>query len=216
MLDRHAAAHGAPSLASPSVNLPVTESPQTGPLEPDPAQWFASEVHAHDESLKSYLRRAFPAVRDVEDVVQESYLRVWRRQLSRPLTVVAGSVNISVKGFLFQVARRLALDTLRRAKTSPIDPAADSGLVADESAHALPRETVCTNEEFDLLLIAIEDLPGRCREVVVLRKLRGLSSAATAHSLGIAEDTVHVQTRRGLRRIHEFLRRRRVLPGGPP
>lgn len=48
------------------------------PCDPETAHWFTEHVHPHDAQLKAYLRGAFPAVRDVEDVVQESYLRVWR------------------------------------------------------------------------------------------------------------------------------------------
>lgn len=55
-------------------------------------------MHAHDEQLKSYLRLAFPTVRDVDDIVQESYLRTWRRQSSQPIR--------AAKAFLFTVARR--------------------------------------------------------------------------------------------------------------
>jgi RNA polymerase sigma factor (sigma-70 family) len=58
--------------------------------------WFAEEVHTHDSQLKSYLRSSFPALRDVDDVVQESYLRIWRRQLVRPIAKVTGTVRASV------------------------------------------------------------------------------------------------------------------------
>jgi hypothetical protein len=49
--------------------------PQTAP-EPTPAanqfRWFMEEVQPHDDQLKGYLHGAFPSVRDVDDVVQES------------------------------------------------------------------------------------------------------------------------------------------------
>lgn len=181
------------------------------PQSSEQTRWFSEEVHAHDASLKRYLRRSFPTVRDVDDVVQESYLRVWRRQLLRPIAEVSDSVTASVKGFLFQVARRLAIDTLRRAQASPIEALTDfaPSSVIDERANT--HETACTNQEFELLLEAIDALPARCREVVVLRKLRGLSPAETAERLGISQETVHVHARRGLQRVQETLRRRGVI-----
>jgi len=69
-------------------------------------------VHLHDSSLKAYLRGSFPSVRDIDDVVQESYLRVWKARASQPIK--------SAKGFLFTVARRLALDLIRRERRSPL------------------------------------------------------------------------------------------------
>lgn len=169
------------------------------------------EVHRHDASLKSYVRHAFPRVRDVDDVVQESYLRVWRRHLVRPITEVTGSVRVSVKSFLFQVARRLALDTIRHERVSPLEAVADLSGLANAEERITAPEAASTNQEFQLLLEAIDRLPGRCREVVVLRKLQGLSPAETAVRLGISEDTVHVQARKGLQRIQEYLRKRGVI-----
>ncbi len=164
----------------------------------------------HDASLKGYLRRSFPSIRDVDDVVQESYLRIWRRQLSRPIEQVSGSVKASVRGFLFQIARRLALDTIRHDNASPIDHVTDfspSSVIDDRRD---THETICTNQEFELLLEAIDTLPARCRQVVMLRKIRGCSPSETAQQLGISEETVHVHMRRGLLRIQDFLVERGV------
>ncbi len=78
--------------------------------------------------------------------------------------------------------------------------------VAAETAGA--REAAASRQEFEFLMEAIDSLPGRCREVLVLRKLHGLSVAETARQLGISEATVHVQMRRGLQRVAARLRSR--------
>lgn len=166
------------------------------------ARWFAEEVHPHDLQLKSYLRGSFPSVRDVDDIVQESYLRVWRRQLAQPIA--------SAKSFLFSVARRLAIDELRHRRRSPIDGVADLASVRVFDAQPVASEAACSNEELELLLDAIESLPPRCREIVILRKLHGLSQKEIAVRMGIAERTVEVQGTKGLDRCEEFLRRRGV------
>lgn len=181
------------------------------PSSSEQARWFSEEVHAHDASLKRYLRRAFPTVRDVDDLVQESYLRVWRRQLVRPISEVASSVTASVKGFLFQVARRLAVDTIRRDRASPIDAFTDYSRSSVMDDKASGHDAACTAQEFAFLLEAIDSLPARCREVVILRKIRGLTPGETARSLGISQETVHVHARRGLQRVQETLRRRGVI-----
>src|SRR3954471_24912441 len=81
------------------------------PPNTDQARWFANEVHAHDGQLRAYLRGTYPAVRDVDDVVQESYLRTWKARLAHPIA--------STKSFLFQVARNLAVDVVRRKQSAP-------------------------------------------------------------------------------------------------
>lgn len=81
--------------------------------DPPAERWFAEEVHAHDASLKAYLRAAYPGMRDVDDVVQESYLRIWKARLAQRIHFT--------KSYLFQIARNLSLDLVRRNRASPID-----------------------------------------------------------------------------------------------
>lgn len=172
---------------------------ETAPLE-ERTRWFAREVHPHDAALKKYLRGSFPSVRDVEDLVQESYLRVWQRHLLQPLS--------SARSFLYRVARNLAVDTLRRATISPVACVAEIAAlnVADGCPDA--AATASAAEEAALLLAAIESLPPRCREVLVLRKFGGRSTRDIALQLGISEGTVELQGAKGMRRCAEFLRRR--------
>ncbi len=169
-----------------------------------PEKWFTEEVHRHDGSLKAYLRGRFPAVRDVEDVVQESYLRVWKARALHPIQ--------SAKSFLFRVARNLALDTLRHSRRSPVDAVTDLSalFVIDDRPDA--AALAARQQEIDLLVEAIDALPARCREIFILRKLRGVSQKDIASRLGLSEQTVQVQAARGLRRVAESLRRRLKHP----
>ncbi len=72
-------------------------------------------------------------------------------------------------------------------------------------------EQVCTNEEAMILFAAIDALPARCREVYILRKLKGLSQKEIARELGISEKTVEVQVVRANHRCEAFLRQRGVV-----
>jgi RNA polymerase sigma factor (sigma-70 family) len=197
-----------------AVNAPSQPSPLAAPVQsglpvPDePSRWFSEQVHAHDGRLKAYLRGSFPSVRDFDDLVQESYLRVWRRQLDRPIA--------SARAFLFKVARNLALDALRHERASPIERVTDFPVsdVIDDGPGVV--ETVCTNQEVELLFQAIQKLPARCRQIVIMRKIQGLAQKEIALRLGISESTVQVQASRGLQRCEEFLRERGVIQGRQP
>jgi len=181
--------------------------PDPSPRE-DQTRWFMQEVHPHDAALRSYVRGSFSTLRDLDDVVQESYLRVWKRQATRPIE--------SIKAFLFAVARNLALDTVRRQRISPLLPVTESNTRSVIEDRPSCEETASARQEYELALEAIDLLPARCREVVILRKINGLSPAETARKMGISEETVHVQARRGLRRVQEFLASRQVNRGGTP
>lgn len=166
------------------------------------SQWFRNEVHAHDAKLKSYLRGAFPAV-DAEDVAQESYLRIWLASVGQPIR--------SAKAFLFTVARRLALNSLRHQKNSPIIAVPDLGelSVLDEGRDA--SEAAATNDELALLEEAIAALPPRCREIIILCKIQHVPQREIAGRLGISEITVQEQVYRGIRRMEVFFARRGVV-----
>lgn len=162
------------------------------------SDWFVNEVHAHGPALRAYLRGEFPAVRDVDDVVQESFLRVWRARLDRP-------IGFS-KSFLFQVARRVSIDLLRRERGAPLTRADEATLGAIADERPTGAEAACTRCEIELLIRAIDAMPARLREVMILRKIDGLPQKDIAARLGLSELTVQVHIGRGLRKLEEFFR----------
>ncbi len=166
------------------------------------AEWFRQEVHAHDEQLKSYLRIAFPTVRDVDDIVQESYLRTWRRQASEPIR--------AAKAFLFTVARRLSIDWLRRERASVVEAVEDLEALPVLAEGKSTADLVAQEEITTLLVAAVEALPARCREVVILRKFQLRSARETALRLGLKEATVEMQLSRGNARIRAHLAARGI------
>lgn len=166
------------------------------------AHWFAAEVHPHDAQLKAYLRSSFPAVRDIDDVVQESYLRIWRSRAVQPIH--------SAKAFLFKVARHVALNLVDRQRASPVMVVGDLAALPVLDNRPGVVETVSKNEKVRLLVLALATLPPRCREITILRKLKGVPQKDVAAQLGIAEKTVEEQVARGVRRCEDYLRRRGV------
>ena len=154
-------------------------------------------MHAHDTHLKAYLRTSFPTVRDVDDIVQESYLRIWRRQSVQPVR--------TAKAFLFTIARRLTIDWLRREKSSVVEVVENLEAVAVSEECKSTAEVVADTEITALLVAAIDALPARCREVVILRKFKLLSARETALQLGLKEATVEMQLSRGNARIRAHL-----------
>ena len=67
------------------------------------------------------------------------------------------------------------------------------------------EQSAAVQQEIRLLRTAIGELPPRCREVVLLRKIRGLSTRETANELGIGIDTVEKQMTLGMRALANFM-----------
>lgn len=181
-----------------SLSPAETASPPGPPLAD--GEFFGQHAQAHDGQLKAYLRASFPGVRDVEDVVQESYLRFWRARPSQPVR--------SLKALLFTIGRRIALDVIRRQRRSPISAVGDPAALDVIEERPGIRETLAAEERLALLSDAVATLPPRCRDVIILCKIHGLSHREAAARLGISEKTVDEQVLRGVKRLGAELRRR--------
>lgn len=195
-------AGGQPVCGGRFLVLAAAASPRAMSSNPDPTQWFKDEVHAHDAQLKSWLKGAFPSVRDIEDVVQESYLRVWKARAAQPIR--------SARAFLYRVARHLALDTIRKNRNSPIDTGCDFTAlrVVDDSPDA--ARALLTEELRNHLAAALVALPARHRNVIVLHKLQGLSHREVAAKLNLTERTSQKYCFEGLQRCEQILRARGI------
>ena len=174
------------------------------PEDPIAAAWFDRELKPHEPMLRAWLKGQFRSATEIDDIVQEAYVRVLRAK-------TVGEVR-SPKALLFATARNLILMQLRHREVTRIEPLTeqdfvsimDEGVdVADEGARAQERE---------LLTQAIQSLPTRCRQILTLRKLYGLSQREVAQEMGISEHTVEAQGTIALRKLSEFFARH---GGGP-
>jgi RNA polymerase sigma factor (sigma-70 family) len=155
--------------------------------------WLAKEILIHERALRRYLARFFRDVADIDDAVQETYAR---------LLSLSDSASAAVRNwqaFLFASARNVALDRIRKSRVVSFDALAEI-----ESLHVLDQqpsadEALNARQELALLAETIAGLPDRCREVLTLRKLYGLSQRDISLRLGIAESTVEKHVAYGVR-----------------
>jgi len=176
------------------------------PQDPEDARWFEEQLRPHEGMLRAWLRRQFTLEADIDDILQEAYLRVLAAHRT-------GTVD-SPKALLFATARNLALMNLRHRRVERVDSLAeiDLGGILDERGDV--AEAAARAQELEILTLAIQSLPARCRQILTLRKIYGLSQKEVAAEMGIAEHTVEAQGSIGLRKIGEYFARH--SRGGQP
>lgn len=167
------------------------------------ARWFVEEVQPHEQALRTYLRSRFPTV-DVDDVVQDSYLKILKAHAQ-------GTVAVA-KTYVFAIARNSALAVFRRRKFFSDVPVSElpEWRILDQNPDA--ATVLNLRQQYELAESAIQQLPHRCREIIQLAAFEQLRPAEIATRLGIAEATVYVQLARGFRRCADYLRARGELP----
>ncbi|MEY2882268.1 MAG: hypothetical protein RLZZ15_4648 [Verrucomicrobiota bacterium] len=172
--------------------------PPTPPDDQD--RWFAAELRPHEPMLRAWLASRFPQLGEIDDIIQEAYAQVLAAR-------ARGTEMRAPKAFLFATARNRAVDLVRTRAVHRTEALAETDAlnVLDETEN-IP-EAVARNQELELLTQAIQSLPDRCRQVLTLRRLYGLSQKEIAARLGISENTVEGQVTIGVRKCTEFLAR---------
>ena len=126
-----------------------------------------------------------------EDVVAEAMAKVWKQWRSGRVDDVGPYLRRAVANQANSKLRRRYLERREAGRRSGDDRGVR--LVDDQAA------------EHDAVWQAIQQLPDRQRQVVVLRYYEDLSEAATADALGISTGTVKSSLSRGLARLEQLL-----------
>lgn len=155
--------------------------------------WFVDEVLPLEGVLERFLRRNWRDVDEIADLRQEVYARVFDS--------CAQTRPESAQAFVLTTARNLLIDRARRAQIVSIETYADMDALAPTLDELSPERYLSARSELKLLQGALNLLPARCREVVVLRKIEGLSQREVASKMGITEDTVERQVSKGVRAL---------------
>lgn len=167
------------------------------PTVPALQDWFVREVLPLEAALMHFLRLSRRNKGDAEDLCQDVYIRVYeaaQKEIPHP-----------VKPFVFAVARNLLINRAKRDQIVSIDSMADLdelGIAMDEPT---PDRSVMARQELHRLETALEQLPPRCRQVVILSRIEGLSRSEIASRMGITESTVSAHLTDGMYALADHL-----------
>lgn len=134
-----------------------------------------------------------------QDVLQTSYLKIL-------LGRAKFRGRSSFKSFLFGVIRRTAAEHRRAAAVRRMLPLTRlDGRLEGRSSEADPGLAAERSEETARLVTALQELPGRQREVLHLVFYQELSIAEAAEVIGVSLGTARTHYERGKQRLRELL-----------
>lgn len=145
-------------------------------------EWFDSEVLPLETLLMQFLERNWRNPSDLPDLRQDVYVRVYEAALTE--------IPKNTKQFVLTTARNLLIDRARHARVVPIETAADLDEMGAAGDLPGPDRIVMARDELRHLQAALDRLPPRCREAVVLRRIQGLSRGEIAQRMNINEVSV--------------------------
>ncbi|MGR3804584.1 MAG: RNA polymerase sigma factor [Marinibacterium profundimaris] len=162
--------------------------------------WFIETILPLEGALDRFLRRNWRNESEVPDLRQEVYARVFRAAQS-------GGLPEHPKALVFTTARNLIIDRIRRQQVVHIESVMDIEALNVALDEAGPLEQLTGRAELRRLQAELDRMPERTRDVVVLRKIHGLSQKETAAQLGVSEPTVERHVAAGMRRLANALQR---------
>jgi RNA polymerase sigma factor (sigma-70 family) len=160
----------------------------------DAPRGIIADYLAVKSSLRKYLIRFFVRPQDVEDLLQETFLRAFQSEKSQQIR--------SPRSFLYKIGKNLALSEKAAKATQLMTYIGDFDELSVIDGKASAEDSLDLQQRIMMLNRVIQALPPQCRRVLVMRKVFGLSHKEVARRLNISVKTVEQHLTKGLEHCH--------------
>lgn len=149
-----------------------------------------------------YAARLLKDRAEAEDVAQDAMMRLWK------IAPDWRTGEAKVTTWLYRVVTNLCTDRLRKKRSSGLDEIAEP-----EDGKPSQEAVLMQKQRVAALDAALNTLPERQKEAVVLRHIEGLSNPEIAQVLDIGVEAVESLTARGKRALAKALADQRATLG---
>ena len=152
--------------------------------------------------LEAFARKYTNDAEEAEDIVQESFLKLWeRRELLE---------NISLASFLFMMVRNGSLNFLKHRQVADSVECRTPDTEETEQLYAIdfapdPSAVMIQQELSKTIDSIMDDLPPKCKEAFMLSRLKGMKNREIAEYMNITEKVVEKHITRALKRFKDGL-----------
>jgi RNA polymerase sigma factor (sigma-70 family) len=185
---------------SPSTQSALHSAEVADRESPSPAMTSAPAdidrlFRQHNDALLRFVAAKLGSEQEAKDVAQEAYVRLLGLQHREAISYL--------RAFLFKTASNLALDRLRARRSTPVVVVdTEEGLSVFDLS---PERQVAGEQLVGVLSEALAELPRKCRQVLLLHRLEGLSRTEIAQRMGLGERMVRLYMARALEHLRARL-----------
>jgi RNA polymerase sigma-70 factor (ECF subfamily) len=154
----------------------------------------------NEQAIRRHIMRLCRSAADTDEILQETFLRGFAAETK--------GVVKEPKAYLFQIAKNIALDKLRKNASVPIGSLEDSGgssLLLDEE-QAAADALLDGRRKLALFAKAVAQLPQQCRKAFLLRHVHECSYKQIASRMNISVSAVEKHVTIALMKCDQFLR----------
>jgi len=163
----------------------------------DVEAWFVREVLPLETILMQFISHNWRNEADIADIRQDVYEQVCEAAQER--------LPENTKAFVFRTARNLIIDRFRHEQVVSIEAVPDLEAFEIAADAPGPDRSVLARSELRRVEAAVDSLPPRCREAIVLGRIEGMSGREIAERMGVTEQTVSKHLKQGIRALADLL-----------
>jgi RNA polymerase sigma-70 factor, ECF subfamily len=154
-----------------------------------------SEIEAR---LRPYIARRVASTADVDDIVQETFVRMQRG--------IAGLRDEErFGGWVYRIAKHAIIDATRASAKQPIPSSSIANQQFEPCAYESGDEAADLQAELgECVALFVARLPARYRAAITLTDLEGLTQRDAADMLGISLSGMKSRVQRGRERIRDM------------
>jgi RNA polymerase sigma-70 factor (family 1) len=163
---------------------------------------FDSLFNKYSNKLYRFSFSLLKNAEDAEEIVQETFYRVWKRR---------GQIDItkSFKAYLFTISHNLIIDRLReKLKEKEYRESLLENFEETEPEKINEQDFVQLTEA---IRVAVEELPSKRKEIYKLSREQGLSNREIARKFGITVKTVENQINLSLKHLKNRLGKQALM-----
>lgn len=167
------------------------------PVKPNNDDEFEGFFRENYSKIRGYVSRFVRGSQDIEDIVQESFVRSFQAQKKTEISNFSAYVHTAARNLSFKHNAKY-----ENKITAYIEDLGLSEVL--EGVQTIERD-ILAYEQFGVFCEAVRDLPLQCRRVFILKRVYGLSQKEVSERLGVSVSTVNQHLAKGMARCTQYM-----------